>query len=280
MTEQPAKFEDQFRGDPPDRPTNRTPRPVGVDHHPSTASSTSTREQTHDMDGPKITPDDRRIVGCHCGYRAHPDDHGYGDSVVRHLLEVAAAWASPVVVSGPAEPVDLDLAAVEARAAAATPGPWVVERCSDGRESISAPEWDGGVWVAATEDYATDYATEDAEFIAHARSDVPALVAEVKRLRDALDSRKPPTDQALTKLHDRAHRQPQSRVWRIVDWLVHSLDAERLEKRRLTDEVERLRLDLGAIAELTWADRPYDWRLEQIRVITAAAARSALDGAS
>lgn len=28
------------------------------------------------------------VSGCHCGFRADPDDEGYGDGVVRHLLTV------------------------------------------------------------------------------------------------------------------------------------------------------------------------------------------------
>jgi hypothetical protein len=29
----------------------------------------------------------RQITGCGCGFVAHPDDHGFGNSVVQHLLE-------------------------------------------------------------------------------------------------------------------------------------------------------------------------------------------------
>lgn len=36
---------------------------------------------------------------------------------------------------------------------------------------------------------------------------------------------------------------------------------------RLTAERDRLVLDLGAIADLTHADRPYDWRVAQIEAI-------------
>jgi len=51
---------------------------------------------------------------------------------------------------------------------------------------------------------------------------------EVERLQEALNRRlSPAADEWLTKLHDRAHLQLRSRVWRIVDTLVHQLDAER-----------------------------------------------------
>ena len=29
----------------------------------------------------------RLITGCGCGFQAHPDDHGFGNSIVAHLLE-------------------------------------------------------------------------------------------------------------------------------------------------------------------------------------------------
>lgn len=72
---------------------------------------------------------------------------------------------------------DIDLDAIEARANAATPGPpwgWAV---SDDRR-----------WVDVTARghdrvIATTYDDDLAAFIAHARTDVPALVAEIRRLR-------------------------------------------------------------------------------------------------
>ena len=71
---------------------------------------------------------------------------------------------------------DLDLAAIKARCAAATPGPWRLSRseeiiCGDDMYLIDG----GGI------------APSDAEFIAAARTDVPALVAEVVRLREERD---------------------------------------------------------------------------------------------
>jgi hypothetical protein len=79
---------------------------------------------------------------------------------------------------------DLDLDAIEARAAAATEptdeGGWMVEGGS---------RWD--VYSGKQSDMSTDIAgfifmRPDADFIAAARADVPALVAEVRRLRTAL----------------------------------------------------------------------------------------------
>ena len=73
-----------------------------------------------------------------------------------------------------------ELTAIEARAAAATVGPW------DGHQN-------SGVTSKHTRDNVfetgcgcctnKDLSVEDAAFIAAARADVPALVAEVRRLR-------------------------------------------------------------------------------------------------
>ena len=89
------------------------------------------------------------------------------------------------------EPItDEDLARMEAYCAAATPGPWVWERrVSD--ISVFQPDAGGDlpltvVFLEDTETagYAVD---EDMAFIAQARTDLPALVAEVRELRQALN---------------------------------------------------------------------------------------------
>lgn len=72
------------------------------------------------------------------------------------------------------------LQAIEERAHAATPGPWM--------EEAESGEW----WVASMSDETAalyvipDTALmnqADVDFIAHARDDVPALIAEVRSLR-------------------------------------------------------------------------------------------------
>lgn len=67
-----------------------------------------------------------------------------------------------------------DLDAIEARANAATEGPWAADRLEGNLDSLYSRVAEVGMWLEA-----------DAEFIAHARADVPALVAEVRRLRAA-----------------------------------------------------------------------------------------------
>jgi hypothetical protein len=84
---------------------------------------------------------------------------------------------------------DEELAGIEARANAATSGPWVWKvrgengpLCMHSGDAIVFD--DGTAWG----EYGSPMHNEaaDATFIAHARTDVPALVAEVRRLRDAL----------------------------------------------------------------------------------------------
>lgn len=79
---------------------------------------------------------------------------------------------------------DERLAEIDARAEAATPGPWTTYEWG----WMGADEGGAGVCldtedlraIARTIDAGT---LGDAAFIAHARADVPALVAEVRRLR-------------------------------------------------------------------------------------------------
>jgi hypothetical protein len=68
---------------------------------------------------------------------------------------------------------DLNLDAIEARVNAATEGPWQI---IGGGEYVTG----AGVGIGTADG---GIMARDAEFIAHAREDVPALVAEVRRLR-------------------------------------------------------------------------------------------------
>lgn len=67
-----------------------------------------------------------------------------------------------------------ELAEIERRLDAVTPGEWELSRYDHGG---------GRIWDAATKRVliADLYQEGDREFIAHARSDVPALIAELKR---------------------------------------------------------------------------------------------------
>ena len=73
---------------------------------------------------------------------------------------------------------DAELDAIEARCRAATEGPWDFDREAGEINGYRGSErWlIGGVWMGT-----------DGEFAAAARTDVPALVAEVRRLREDRD---------------------------------------------------------------------------------------------
>lgn len=128
-----------------------------------------------------------------CGARWVDDEDGQtvcdlpaGHGGFHEETETGFEWGPP----HPGTPdgaagAELDLDEIEARVAAATPGPWWA--FSDGPES-------GDHWYVASGSEAVahihsddgrneDARQPDAEFIAQARDDVPALVAEVRRLR-------------------------------------------------------------------------------------------------
>jgi len=85
-----------------------------------------------------------------------------------------------------------ELAAMKARLEATTPGPWT--SCFEGRD-----HWGGDSFIhTATQDLyisGEDYAgggghfCADQDFIAHARQDMPRLIAEVERLRQLVNAK-------------------------------------------------------------------------------------------
>lgn len=77
------------------------------------------------------------------------------------------------MMSDPAPTLDLD--AIEARCAAATSDPWVVDHNAEGEAWLRFPQ---GGWISAEWRW-----EHDAEFASHARTDVPALLALVRRLK-------------------------------------------------------------------------------------------------
>ena len=83
---------------------------------------------------------------------------------------------------------DSELAAIRARCDAATPGPWW-----DESGTIHAPAWAQWMPPGSTCHPAYTFGSNgidcaaDADFIAHAREDIPALVAEIEWLQTELD---------------------------------------------------------------------------------------------
>ena len=87
--------------------------------------------------------------------------------------------------------IDAELRAIRERAEKATAGPWVVCRESNEWGTIGMPvcrmDDDEKVVVGHVHDWGPTAPVEaDAAFIAASRSDVPALLGEVGRLRSAL----------------------------------------------------------------------------------------------
>lgn len=78
-----------------------------------------------------------------------------------------------------------ELAAIRARVAAAADGPWEAVGTSNARRVWSVPEGRH----ARPLDGMGLFTDDDAAFIAHARVDVPALLAEVDRLEALLNPR-------------------------------------------------------------------------------------------
>jgi len=101
---------------------------------------------------------------------------------------------------------DIDLDAIEARANAATEGPWWRR---EGHAEIDGQNYAevlipgrvecGSYCYGGTSTIEGDRLDADLAFIAHARTDVPALVAEVRRLRESLDASKVSTAKARTR---------------------------------------------------------------------------------
>lgn len=81
------------------------------------------------------------------------------------------------------------LNAIKERVANATPGPWKVAYDTDDRDHV-VDIWFGGEdnGHAEIHDNGFGNAPDNAKFISRAREDVSALVAEVERLREALQT--------------------------------------------------------------------------------------------
>lgn len=100
----------------------------------------------------------------------------------------------------------LDLDSIEARANAATPGPW----CTDSWEIYQGTEYEPGIseWIGETCRGMTTPAQDraDAAFIAAARTDVPALVAEIRRLRAELATERSQHEFTMRQRNNRSRR--------------------------------------------------------------------------
>jgi hypothetical protein len=73
---------------------------------------------------------------------------------------------------------DEDIQEIKRRCAEATPDPWT--SYVEGREQMSGPSF---IMTQGEDIYLTGATTADQDFMAHARQDIPKLVAEIERLR-------------------------------------------------------------------------------------------------
>ena len=126
------------------------------------------------------------------------------------------------------ELTDEDLAAIRARVEAATPGPWVhqittacysVIQGGDRRSdhvhlAMMGTDGDGSPY---NEPETYPNGDNDAEFIAHAREDVPALVAEVERLRNLLTGALDAHDAFLARYRIGSNRPPAERHFKALE---------------------------------------------------------------
>ena len=78
---------------------------------------------------------------------------------------------------------------IEARAKAATPGPWSTGGHKGAFTGVEA-ECDPSGWIVCPDDEYETTKNADAEFIAHARQDVPILVERLRRAIEGLRSAK------------------------------------------------------------------------------------------
>lgn len=78
------------------------------------------------------------------------------------------------------------LNAIKERVAKATSGPWEIDRNSDDCDFITDIWFNQDGDHVEVHDKSVMQSVLNAEFIAHSREDVPALVAEIERLRKAL----------------------------------------------------------------------------------------------
>lgn len=116
----------------------------------------------------------------------HPDRGG--SRLVRVSVDARLTdESSPPMIDDTTDVMaDAQIEEIELRALAATREPWHIDTHPRRTNLAGAPQavvTDAGDLVATTFDAARRWPARDAAFIAHARTDIPALIAEVRRLR-------------------------------------------------------------------------------------------------
>lgn len=118
------------------------------------------------------------------------------------------------------QPLDLD--AIEARRAAATPGPWRVETHAPTLSRLVRSE-DGTLVIDFG--YVGNRTQADAEFVAHAPEDIRAMAAEIRALRSERDELRGKFADAAASLAEQVLRYGQRQR-------EHNADREELEQLR------------------------------------------------
>lgn len=115
---------------------------------------------------------------------------------------------------------DETLKAIEERANKATPGPWTAEPSDPNGWSDEEPHCDGihtesGGWrnaIVTTDGGVYGPRMPDADFIAHAREDVPKLLGEVRRLRADVQRLERAADARLRDMQELAMAKAQGKL--------------------------------------------------------------------
>lgn len=135
--------------------------------------------------------------------------HAHARELAYYLATSVSPETTPPAPPARPQPGELDVDAIEARANAATPRPWAWAQTAEkgyganvgagcfAEDDVNCLRPLDGDLTHRTDDYHVDSpvgelygqrAAPNAAFIAHARQDVPALIAEVRALRAALAS--------------------------------------------------------------------------------------------
>lgn len=156
---------------------------------------------------------------------------------------------------------DERLEQIKARAEAATPGPW--DCYGDGEyEVFDAGEYRDGDPGEVVAPVVTKL--NNAEFIAHARMDIPALLNEIDRLHDEVRGQR-----AVAKMNARVAEDAHRRKDKMRDRLNKSRVVTDEMVERAAEAMYRQECDFGW-DEDAWEDEKDEFREEARRILEAA----------
>lgn len=132
------------------------------------------------------------------------------------------------------------LSEIEARAEAATSGPW---RTETDERTLSRLVRSEDATLDIDFGYVGNRTMDDAQFVAHARTDVPALVAEVKRLKADVDHAIKLMEHAVTArdVREGERDRVRSTAVRLEQELAHKEEVWQGERESLVAELATVR---------------------------------------